>query len=294
MQKKSFRVEEENSGLRLDKYLSQKLRNFSRSHFKYLIREGKVRVNYLPQKPSYLLKERDLVEVVLEEREFKDISSIRLDIPIIYQDEDVIVINKPPGVIVHPVKRGQPSVVGDLLSRQIKLANISSRRPGVVHRLDKATSGLMVLAKNNLSYLDLVSQFKERKVVKEYFALVEGVFPEKEGKIDLPLKRAKYKPRMKVGFIEAKKSLTFYKVLKEKKNLSLLLLKPHTGRMHQLRVHLSFLGHPIIGDEKYGGRKEGLLFLHSCRLGFYHPQNKEFKEFTLPLPLEFKEYLEKG
>ena len=291
MEKREFVVEGEFEGFRLDKYLSEKLKDLSRSYLKNLIRKEKIKVNGLSKSPSYSLKKKDLIEVFLEKEKSENISLIRLNIPIIYEDEDIVVVDKPQGVIVHPVKGGEPSVVGDLILRDIKLSSISLARPGVVHRLDKATSGVMVLAKNNLSHLNLLSQFRERKIVKEYFALVEGVFKEEEGIIELPLKRFNYKPKMKVSFIGAKKASTSYKVLERKANLSYLLLKPKTGRMHQLRVHLSFLGHPIIGDTKYGGRRAERLFLHSHKLGLFHPKTQEFMEFVSPLPSEFRAYL---
>jgi len=292
MEEKRFVVDEKGEGMRLDKYLASKFSDTSRTHIQELIKEDKVRVSHAAKSASYCLKKGDLIEVFLGERKGAVIPLVSLDLPVIYQDRDLIVVDKPIDLIVHPVGKNQDSLIGALMHRGVKLSDISPSRPGVVHRLDKDTSGVMVLAKNNSSHLALVDEFRKRQVDKQYIALVRGIFKIKKGKIDFPLQRLKYKPKMKVGFIKSKESITFYEVIRERGGLSLLSLSPRTGRMHQLRVHLSFLGHPIIGDKKYKGPKAHRLFLHSEKIGFLHPGRKKRMEFTSPPPSIFGEYLE--
>jgi 23S rRNA pseudouridine1911/1915/1917 synthase len=259
-----------------------------------LIKEGQITVNGSSKHPSYHLKTGDCIELSVRQKERAPILSVTRDIPILHEDDDIIVVDKPCGLIVHPVGQDQVSLVGALINKGVSLSGVSSQRPGVVHRLDKATSGVMVLAKNDSSHLWLVSQFRKREVTKEYQALVKGILKVKKGQIDVPLKRLKYKPTMKVSFIGAKKSLTLYEVLKEGNNVSLVKLIPKTGRMHQLRVHLAFLGHPIVGDIKYNGPEAERLFLHSMKLGFFHPSTKKFVAFSSKVPMSFEARLSQG
>ncbi|MFC1514579.1 RluA family pseudouridine synthase [Candidatus Omnitrophota bacterium] len=288
MEKRQITVGKKHEGLRLDKGLAMLFSDISRTRIQEAIKAGWVKVNGAHKATSYHLKEKDFVELYISKRESAPVPFADIDIPVIYEDEEIIVVDKPTGLIVHPVGRDKDSLVGDLLRRGIALSNLSSQRPGVVHRLDKATSGVMVLAKNDPAHLWLASQFRKREVAKEYQALVEGIFITKSGMVDAPLKREKYKPTMKVSFIGAKQSLTFYEVVKEKGNVSLVKLTPKTGRMHQLRVHLAFLGHPIIGDVKYNGPPGERLFLHAMKLGFFHPATKKFVAFSSRVPASFE------
>lgn len=288
---KKIIITKDYKNLRLDKALTFFLKGCSRTHIQDLIKKNKIKVNAQHKAASYQLRVADVVDVVLEEKETAPITLVSKDIPIIYEDKYVLLVNKPPGLIVHPAGKDKESLIGALLCKKIKLSSIQVTRPGVVHRLDKDTSGIMVLAKDNASHLKLVEEFRERCIEKEYIALVKGIFKEKKGIINLPLKRLKYKPKMKVSFLASKKSLTLYEVLDEKNNISLIRLNPKTGRMHQLRVHLSFLGHSIIGDKKYKGPKASRLYLHSQKIGFYHPITGKFLEFRVPAPPSFKKYL---
>jgi 23S rRNA pseudouridine1911/1915/1917 synthase len=278
---KEFIVREEQKGLRLDKYLVEITAGLTRNKIQRLIKQAKVKINSKPVvSPAHKINKGDTISACLDSfSETIPLSS--QDVPVKYQDKDVIVIDKPAGLIVHPAGKNKDSVIGSLLNMGISLAENSPARPGVVHRLDKDTSGLMVLAKNLPAYQALYSQFKERRVTKEYIAWVEGSLSLKEGKIDIPLKRQKYKPKMKISFLNAKKSLTYYKVLQEKPGFSLVRVYLKTGRMHQIRVHFAYLGHPVAGDKKYGKESKNAprLYLHSAKLGFYGPLNGEYLEF---------------
>ena len=288
MEKRRVVVDGEHAGVRLDKYLSGLFKDISRTRIQDSIRKGKVLVNGLAKEVSYHIKTKDVIELSIGKKEQAAIPLIPQDIPVVYEDDDLIIVDKPAGLIVHPVGDDQASVIGALLYKGVTLSGISAQRPGVVHRLDKATSGVMALAKNDAVHLWMLSQFRKRQVSKEYRALVKGILKRKKGEIDVPLKRVKYKPTMKVSFVGAKQSLTVYEVLHEGDNVSLLKLLPKTGRMHQLRVHLQFMGHPIVGDTKYKGPPAERLFLHSLKLGFFHPTTKKFVAFSSRLPMSFE------
>lgn len=289
--RRRFVVSENSKGQRLDKFLVLSLADSSRSFIQKLIEKEKVIVNGNPVSSCSLqLKTDDEVKVDLGFPEKEKVPLSSVDIPIIYQDQHIIVIDKPAGLIVHPAGENKDSVVGSLIHRGIELSAASDDRPGVVHRLDKDTSGLMVLAKTEKAHQSLYEQFKNRKVIKEYTAVVKGILSSKEGKIDVSLKRRKYKPTMKVSFLDAKKALTYYKVLEEKKDYSLVRVYLKTGRMHQIRVHFSYIGHPVMGDKKYDkkARKEERLYLHSTKLGFFHPVSEEYLEFESSAFFDFK------
>jgi len=290
MEGRIITVNGEHAGPRLDKYLSSVLDGISRGRIQELIKSGKVKVAGLEKSVSYKVKSGDVVSVYIEKSVSKEIPFSSADIPVLYQDQDIIIIDKPSGIIVHPSGRNKESVIGALLAKGTRLSQVSDDGPGVVHRLDKDTSGVMLLAKNDSSHLNLYRQFKDRKIEKEYIAVVKGVFKRKEGKIDYPLKRLKHQPRMKVAFSGSKVSVTFYKVIDEKGDFSLISLSPKTGRMHQLRVHLAFLGHPVAGDKKYKGPNADRLLLHAKRIKFSHPRTGKSVEFFSQPPVLFGQY----
>ncbi|RKY41017.1 MAG: RNA pseudouridine synthase [Candidatus Omnitrophota bacterium] len=291
--KKMFKIGLKDEGKRLDKFLSQKMKFLSRTRIKELIKERFILVNEERKEPSYALKVEDTIKVEIPSQK-KHLASFFYPVEIIYEDEEVIVVNKPQGLVVHPPRSDYSStLVGALLTLKKRLSGINPLRRGVVHRLDKETSGVMVLAKTNFSHLNLVKQFQERKVKKEYRAIVWGAFGERM-KIDLPIKRDEKVPlKMKVGFFKAKEALTQINVLKKGKNFSYLSIQLITGRTHQIRVHLSFLGYPVVGDKKYGAKGDNYkrLLLHSYSLGFYHPSTGKFLEFTCNLPEYFSKFL---
>jgi 23S rRNA pseudouridine1911/1915/1917 synthase len=205
------------------------------------------------------------------------------------------VINKPPGLVVHPAPGNRKhTLVNALLSRFKKLSAINPQRPGIVHRLDKETSGLLVIAKDDATHLELARQFAEHSIKRKYIALVKGRMKFDEGVIEMPIGRHPYKRKsMAVGFGEnTKYAKTYYRTIKRATDYTLLELEPFTGRTHQLRVHLAFLGHPILGDSKYGKNNEfARLALHAKYLGFTHPHAKKFIEFNCAVPKELREYL---
>lgn len=217
------------------------------------------------------------------------------NVNIIYEDQDLLVIDKPGGISVHPPQvEASNTLVNALIYMKKELSGINAYRPGVVHRLDKETSGVMVLAKNDRSHLNLVEQFASRKIKKEYLALVWGIVAKDHMVADLPISRdTKNRLKMKVSFVQSKNAFTEVDVKERLPDSTFLSLKPRTGRMHQIRVHLKFLGFPIVGDKKYGIKDDyDELFLHAHKLGLYHPESEKFMEFVSPVPKRFTEFIE--
>ncbi|MBL7198019.1 MAG: RluA family pseudouridine synthase [Candidatus Omnitrophica bacterium] len=295
MEKKNFIIGQNSANLRIDVFLATQLRDHSRTSLKDLIINGFVSLNKKKTKPHCCLKLNDCIDIEIPPK--KEISLIAENIPleIIYEDEDLIVLNKQPGIVVH-IGAGnfKSTLVNALLYHTKELSDINPQRPGIVHRLDKETSGLMVVAKNNFTHLELVKQFKVHSIKRRYIALVRGRVEFKEGVIDLPIHRHPLKRKsMSVSFNpDAKNAQTFYRVLKRFDNFTLLELFPKTGRTHQLRVHLAYLKHPILGDGKYGNKNEfPRLALHAKDLGFSHPRKGQFLEFTSSLPQEMRDVI---
>jgi len=286
-------VAREAEGMRLDKFLAGQLSFLSRTKIHNLIHKEAVFVDGRIRKPSFHLQTGQSIRATIEE-EKELLKPFDFAVKIIHEDKDIIVIDKPTGLTVHPPQaRYYKTLVNALLYLKKELAKSSFLRPGVVHRLDKATSGVMVLAKNNHSYGSLVEQFKERKVRKEYQAIVWGKVGGEKLIMDLPLSRDKrHRLKMKVSFLKSKKAYTEAEVVNTFGDSTFLLLKPLTGRMHQIRVQLSFLGFPIVGDKRYGIKDDYKeLFLHAGKLGFHHPQTKNFIEFTSSLPGRFEKFI---
>ncbi|MDP8260649.1 MAG: RluA family pseudouridine synthase [Candidatus Gygaella obscura] len=284
---------------RIDTYLTDVLVKYgvSRSLIKELIKEKKVILNNKKAfKVHYKVRENDRILIDVPEKGKIDLQPQEINFDIVYEDDNLIVVNKPIGLVVHPAPGNiDRTLVNALLFHTNKLSNINPDRPGIVHRLDKDTSGLLVVAKDNSTHLDLSRQFAQRKVKKMYVAVVEGEVEFAEGVIDIPISR---NPRdfkkMRVSFHEdARKAKTFYKVLCSNKNFTLLELKPVTGRTHQLRVHMRYLGYPILGDAKYSNKKGyARLFLHAKYLKFMHPVKNKVMEFNLKIPKKFKEFFD--
>ncbi len=309
----SFVVSDEQSGQRLDLFLSRVIEDLSRSHFKKLIREDLVRVNGTPAKPSYETRAGDLIMARVPRPgpdEALKPEPMRLDI--LFEDEDLLIVNKPPGLVVHPgAGHAEGTLVHGLIAHTTRLAvQGSPLRPGIVHRLDKDTSGALVIAKSNGAYLNLVRQFKERGVKKEYIALVYGVPARREGEVASLLGRDP-RDRKKIVVLQdrGREALSRWRVEKEWGESALLRVRIETGRTHQIRVHLSHIGHAVVGDETYGGGKrrakniksapvrELLLkaqrqMLHSILLEFTHPVTGAVVSATAPLPEDFRDILE--
>jgi len=274
---------------RLDQYVIGQYPDLSRAFATKLISQGNVKVNGEPQlKSGYKIRFSDVIEIEYDDALKVDIPDINL--PVIYEDDDCVVINKPVGVLSHSKGAFNPeATVASWLQKRIK--NMEGERAGIVHRLDRATSGVMICAKTPEALSWLQKQFSQRRVKKSYIAVVEGVFKQDEAIIDMPIERNPKKPQtFRVGS-NGKSALTAYKVLKSDGKRSLVELKPETGRTHQLRVHLEHLGHPIVGDTFYGGKDAERLFLHAQSLEMTLPSRAR-ETFTVPMPKEFNAQIE--
>lgn len=290
-----FIVSEEDKGLRLDQFLSRLLvQRFSRSQIKKLIESGEVRIGKESVTvPHYKVKtgERIQMEGGEERREETRAEAIPLDI--IYEDEDLVVVNKPAGMVVHPAHGNSfHTLVNALLYHVRDLSGVGGPiRPGIVHRLDKDTSGLLVVAKNDAAHFSLAHQFKDHRVDRTYEAIVRGVVQHDEGEINEPVGRA-FLNRKKVVVCPSggKPALTYYRVKKRFPHATWLEVKPRTGRTHQIRVHLAHRGHPVLGDTFYGIKTPDIdrQALHASKLGFIHPRTGEKVEFETPLPEDMK------
>ncbi len=281
--------------MRLDLFLKDFEPDCSRTQIQSLISSGHVSVNDACVKPHYKLKKGDQVAWSLTQESSCGLSAENIPLTVLYEDHDVIVLDKPSGLVVHPGAGNlEHTLVNALLFHTKELSSLNQERPGIVHRLDKDTSGVMVVAKNNHAHLELAKQFKKHSIERRYIALVSGQVEFEEGIIDVPLKRHILdRKKMSVSFSkEAKTAHTFYRVLKRFASFTAVALFPKTGRTHQLRVHLAYLGHPILGDMTYGKNKNfPRLALHAKNLGFYHPATGEFIKFESVLPEEMREVL---
>jgi len=296
----SFEVEEDDSGARLDVFLSREIGELTRSHIQKLIVERLVTVNGSTARSSYKLKPGDLVDLRIPEPQGLELRAEPIPLDIYFEDFDVIVINKPRGMVVHPATGNfSGTLVNALLYHCRDLSGINGvLRPGIVHRLDKDTSGLIAVAKNDNAHAGLAVQLKDRTVTRRYLALVHGRVKEQSGIIDAPIGRHPAdRKKMAVVQKNAKHAVTKYRVLKRYKGYTYLELTLETGRTHQIRVHLSYIGHPVVGDLKYGPSCPhfGLKgqFLHAEVLGFIHPSTGKYLEFKSPLPETLSEIITK-
>jgi len=282
-------VSEAQAGKRLDSFVAEVMPRLSRAYAQKLCDSDNVTVNDGPKKAGHKLKYDDTVVIAYDEAELDNIPHI--DIPILYEDDDCVVMNKPAGVLTHTQGAFHPEATVATFLRDKLDGGLSGERAGVVHRLDRATSGVIIGAKNQAALSWLQKQFAIRKVKKSYIAIVRGSLANKEALIDMPIERNPKAPAtFRVG-ANGKRSITHYKVLETTEQYSLVELKPETGRTHQLRVHLTKIGHPIVGDPLYGDGAFGdRLYLHALSLEITLP-NHERKVFTASLPKEFKELL---
>jgi 23S rRNA pseudouridine1911/1915/1917 synthase len=291
-------VEPAGEGWRLDTYLAGHLPGVSRSRVQDLARQGLVRRNGGPAKPSARLVAGDRLEVGLPEPQLVDLVPEDLPVPICYEDADLVVVNKPRGMVVHPAPghRGG-TLVNALLSRLQLTEPVGDRlRPGVVHRLDKDTTGLLVVAKNTRSLHRLAGQLAQRSISRVYLALVHGGVREGRGVVDAPLGRHPVRRQLRAVVADGRPARTYWEVRERLGAYTLLECRLDTGRTHQIRVHLAHLGHPVVGDPLYGPRRAPagapVLCLHACRLTFRHPGSGEEMTFTAPLPADFAAFLE--
>ena len=282
-------------GLRIDKALALKLNNLTRNHILKLIDSDKIKVNGESCKPSYKLVLDDEITVEDEEPKELELKKEDLDLDIVYQDSDVLVINKPKGMVVHPgAGVSEHTLVNGLLYEVDDLATINGVvRPGIVHRIDKDTSGLLMIAKNDKASLSLTEQLKNHECKRIYHALVHGEINEDRGRINAPIARSKDDRKKMAVDKDGKVAITNFRVLKRFKNYTYIECKLETGRTHQIRVHLSYIGYPLVGDQVYGRRKteDGGQFLHAKTIGFVHPTTKEWMEFDSDLPEYFVNFM---
>ncbi|MDE6656132.1 MAG: RluA family pseudouridine synthase [Anaeroplasmataceae bacterium] len=282
--------------LRLDKALTQIIEGKSRSYTLKCIEEGKILVNGKLEKPSYQLKMGDEITYELLEEKALAMDAKDLNLEIVYEDEDVAVVNKPKGMVVHPgAGNTEDTLVHGLLYELDDLATINGVvRPGIVHRIDKDTTGLLMIAKNDMAALGLAEQLKNHSCKRRYQALVYGNFAESKGKINAPIGRDPEDRKKMAVSKTGKPAITHFTVLKRFKEFTLIECELETGRTHQIRVHLSYIGHPIVGDKVYGRRKvigDQGQFLHAKLIGFEHPRTHKWLEFDSELPEYFKKFL---
>lgn len=294
-----IRVGEKEFGKRLDLFLTQKITNLSRSKIQKIIKQKLLTVNGKKPQPAYLVKENDEIKFFIPPEEPSRFDPESIPLKIIYEDQNILVVDKPAGMVVHPACGNKH---GTLLNAVLGyLGNSQLDRVGIVHRLDKETSGLIVIAKNEQTLNFLQSQFKARSTVKKYLALVWGKIENRKGIIDAPVGRSRANRKKMTVTEKGRAAQTYYKVIKvlptaEGQFLSLLEVTPKTGRTHQIRVHLKALGYPVVGDKTYGrnqslDRKLGRQFLHACCLKFTLPGDQQ-KEIEIGLPAELRNFLE--
>jgi len=301
-------------GIRIDSFLSQQNLGLSRSRIQKLISEQNILVDGRPTKPSYKIKGNEKITIKVPPLEKLSLEPEDIPLDILYEDSDLLVVNKKAGMVVHPALGNYShTLVNALLFHCKDLSGINGvLRPGIVHRLDKNTSGLLVVAKNDFAHLGLTEQIKNRTLLREYVAIVWGHMPTNKGSIEAPIGRSlRDRKKMTVTRLKGRESLTEYQVLERFDPCDLLSVRLKTGRTHQIRVHLSYLNHPVLGDPEYGGRQKWIKgvhdqyrllaqkllslidrqALHAQKLGFIHPRTKEYKEFESSLPEDIENVL---
>ena len=282
---------------RIDKQLGHHFKQFSRSQIQRWIEDGHVKVNDQPVKPKYKLAVGDVVTIEPEKPKKIDLVPENIPLDIVYEDDDVIVVNKPQGMVVHPAPGHPDHTLVNALMYHSPLSTINGEfRPGIVHRIDKDTSGLLMVAKNDMAHRSLAAQLKAKTNEREYVALVHGVIKEDQGTIDAPLGRSPKDRKKQAVVADGRHAVTHFKVLKRYQHYTLVSCRLETGRTHQIRVHMKYIGHPLAGDPLYGPRKTlsgNGQYLHARLLGFKHPRTGKQLTFTAPLPSYFQKMLDK-
>ena len=299
MEKLFFTIEK--GGERIDKYLSEQLEDMTRSHIQKLIKENMVRVNGMTVKSNFKLSASDQIEVEIPELKEPDILPENIPLDILYEDQDILVVNKPKGMVVHPAPGHYTGTLVNAIMYHCKdnLSGINGvMRPGIVHRIDMDTTGSLLICKNDRAHQALAEQLKEHSITRKYHAIVHGRLKEDEGTIDKPIGRHPIdRKKMSVYCTNGREAITHYRVLKRFQQFTYIECQLETGRTHQIRVHMSSIGHPILGDQVYGPAKcpyklQGQT-LHAKVLGITHPTTGEYMEFDAPLPDYFQGLLEK-
>ena len=286
---------------RIDAYISDTRADYSRSKVQRLLEEQKITVNGKNVKPSYKIQENDVIEIVEEKPIEIDLKAQDIPLDVLYEDKDIIVINKPKGMVVHPANGNWDGTLVNAVMARCKdsLSGIGGEiRPGIVHRLDKDTSGAIIVAKNDEAHVNLSDQIKNHEVVKTYIALVRGIIKENEATIKMPIARSKQDRKKMAVDPKGKEAITHFEVLERIENkYTLLKINIETGRTHQIRVHMSHIGFPIVGDEIYSNGKNEFGIkgqcLHAWKLDFKHPTSNRLMHFEAPLPEYFENILEK-
>jgi 23S rRNA pseudouridine1911/1915/1917 synthase len=303
-----FTVPAEHAGTRLDRFLASQLPQMSRTHVQLLMDEGRVRVDGSAMKPSHRVESGAIVDVEIPPPPAPGVPAEDIPVEILYEDADIAVVNKPAGMIVHPgAGGGAGTLVAALLNRYGAAGELSTvggpLRPGIVHRLDKETSGVVAIARTDTAHLKLVEEFRDRQVEKTYIALLHGIVKGEIGRVELPVARdLNRRARMTARRREGREARTDWRVLLRPAGFTLIQAGLHTGRTHQIRVHFSALGWPVVGDTLYGAPRQervaGALlpplnrnFLHAARLAFSHPRTGKRVEFRAPLPQDLLNYL---
>ena len=282
---------------RIDKVLGHLFSQFSRSHLQKWIEDGNVKVNGQVVKPKYKLAVGDQVVITPEAPQKIDLAPENIPLDIVYEDDDVVVVNKPQGMVVHPAPGHSNHTLVNALLYHCPLSTINGEfRPGIVHRIDKDTSGLLMVAKNDMAHRSLAAQLKAKTNKREYVALVHGVIKQDTGTIDAPIGRSRKDRKKQAIVADGRHAVTHFKVLKRFRHYTLVSCRLETGRTHQIRVHMKSIGHPLAGDPLYGPRKTlpgNGQYLHARELGFKHPRTGKELLFTAPLPAYFQQMLDK-
>ncbi|MGI6435644.1 MAG: RluA family pseudouridine synthase [Syntrophomonadaceae bacterium] len=295
--KSTILVQEDMEGERLDIFVAEQLDNLSRSQVQKLIGDGQVWVDGEVRKASYKVREGETVVVATPRSMPILLQGEAIPLDIIYKDSDVVVINKPKGLVVHPAHGNwEHTLVNALLYHVKTLSSLNGElRPGIVHRLDKDTSGVMVVARHDTAHRVLAEQIKAHTIQREYLALVYGVVKENRGTIEAPIGRSKSDRKKMAVVSDGRAALSQYQVLERFEDYTLVRVKLFTGRTHQIRVHMQYIKHPVVGDPLYTARKApfGITsqLLHACLLGFKHPRSGDYMEFSADLPPEFQQAL---
>ena len=299
MEYMTFAAEKEDIGIRIDVFLADALEDVSRSGVQKLMEQGHIQLNGKAVKSNYKLREKDVIDVQIPDVVEPEILPENIPLDILYEDQDVIVLNKPQGMVVHPAPGHTSGTLVNALMYHCgaELSGINGeKRPGIVHRIDKDTSGVLMVAKNNAAHQSLAEQLAVHSITRKYNAIVYNGFSEESGTVDQPIGRnPQDRKKMAVTQKHSRHAVTHYRVLERLGNFTLIEAQLETGRTHQIRVHMTYIGHPLLGDTVYGKKKQpfGLTgqVLHARVLGFRHPSTGEYMEFEAPLPPYFETLL---
>ncbi|MED2973397.1 RluA family pseudouridine synthase [Fictibacillus sp. B-59209] len=292
------KIEEEQQSERIDKVVTSIESDWSRSQVQNWVKEGMVTVNGKTVKTNYKCSAGDIISITIPEPTILDVEAEELNLDIVYEDSDVLVVNKPRGMVVHPAPGNYSgTLVNGLMAHCKDLSGINGvLRPGIVHRIDKDTTGLLMVAKNDMAHESLVSQLKAKTTTRKYKAIVHGVMPHDKGTIDAPIGRDKSdRQKMTVTDENSRDAVTHFNVLEKFNDFTFVECQLETGRTHQIRVHLKYIGFPLAGDPKYGPKKTLDIngqALHAGLIGFEHPRTKEYMEFEVPLPEDMEQLLD--